>query len=149
MERTSKNLKLKSFFFPFQSLVSQSLVHHVFTVLPGPHPSSPTNSSASRRGLSSLSPQNHPSSSTSFSLQLISVARWQQRVLVVMLGLGFGGRRFSYMMKLEQQWPNLTKISKSKVGNQFRSDKAAILKCNLHLKRKRMKNKWKKSMAPQ
>ncbi|CAN6929578.1 unnamed protein product [Brassica oleracea var. botrytis] len=58
-----------------------------------------------------------------------------------MLGLSCGGRRFSYMMKLEQQWPNLTKILKSKVGNQFRSDKAAILKCNLHLKRKRMKNK--------
>ena len=51
------------------------------------------------------------------------------------------------VMKLEQQWPNLTKISKSKVGNQFRSDKATIMKCNLHLKRKRMKNKWKKSIA--
>ncbi|CAN7126105.1 unnamed protein product [Brassica rapa subsp. narinosa] len=58
-----------------------------------------------------------------------------------MVGLGRGGRRFSYMMKLEQKWSNLTKISKFEVGNQFKSDKAEILKCNLHLKRKRRKNK--------
>ncbi|KAL0675766.1 hypothetical protein Bca4012_003747 [Brassica carinata] len=38
-----------------------------------------------------------------------------------MLGIGCGGRCFSCTMKLEQQWPNLTKNSKSKVRNQFRT----------------------------
>lgn len=46
-------------------------------------------------------------------------------------------RRFSRSMKLEQQWPNITKLTilKSEVKNQIINDKTMILKCNLRLKR--------------